>query len=1333
MLCIELELIQKTVMKLKRKSNTLAQITIGLSVFKKVLPLLVTLFVVFKSYSQTVTIENVSGDEDDGVITLTATYNTPFTTGSFTLDVYTIDDAATEGDNDYTPILNQQLSFFGNDGETIDFQVLPVSDTDVELDENLLVRMRNFTPAGLFFVDTSDEAEITINNDDTGTVSVTTITNSDEEGPVNGQFRVNISERNATGGNLTVAYTLSGSATQGVGEDFTITGAATFSELQLNRNINVITIDDDLIEGAEDVVLTLDSTNIPDFIIGATDEATISISDNDAGIVSVTATDDNANEQGANIGRFRIEISDNNNTGTTLTVNYTLSGSANENNPNQDYTVSGVATFNPSQLARNITITPIDDTLLEGAEDVVLTLDSTNLPEFTIGTPNEATVTIADNDAAEVTIGNATIEEGGTLQFDITLDNEVPGGFDVNTSYTDVSATGGGLPLADPEDYNNASQTINFSGNAGETQQLSIATFNDNVLEGIETFTVNIDADNVNVTDSDSGTGTITDNDTAEVSISDVTVTEDVASGTLDFTVTLNNAVAGGVEVSYTFTDGTAAGGGEDYTGIPGSVIFDGTFNEEETISVPITDDALLESSEDFTIQLSTPSVTGVTLRDTGSATGTITDDDNCISEVPSIDLSMPTMFCGDTTVNLNDFVTNNPPSGTSLVWSQSSNPLNLGAHIPGAQVDINVGSSGAYYTFFYDSGRSCASSTVEVVLSANEMPSILSTSGAERCGPGDVVLTATASPGASLNWYASIDATVDIEPGGTSFERNVAATTSFFVEAEFNGCFSSRVEVIATVVPQVFAGSPSDGSVCSVEGNGPVSVDLDERLSGIVSNGFWAITSDPSGGGVSIDFNNEVDFTGLIDGDYQFTYTTTGAQAPCVNESVVVTIVVTDCETDEDGDGLLGGEEAILGTNPNEADTDGDGINDGDEVGGDIQNPLNEDNDEFIDALDSNVNDEDGDGIFDQQDIANSDACVPNLTIDCNPNPVDLGILKTVENADAAIGENVVFTITINNLSNSPILSAEVSEILESGFEYVSHLASDGEYNEPAGMWNLGPMDALGQATLEITATVLEGGVYTNTAELFDSFPIDNTAENNSATVDLNVDIPEGVDLLIEKSAVSQNPLVGDEVIFTIKVTNLSIEDMVSQIMVRDLIGVGDNNGFQYQSHTIIEGNDDSYDENTGIWIIPQLEKDEFATIEITAVVLSDGVFSNTAEILSSSPVDSNPDNNSASVEVTVHLPNEADPGFVFNQFSPNTDGTNDFLKIRDIGTFPNASIQIFDRYGNIVFEAVNMQEDEVWDGTRESDESPAGTYFYVLDLGDGTSIRKGWIQLLR
>jgi hypothetical protein len=78
------------------------------------------------------------------------------------------------------------------------------------------------------------------------------------------------------------------------------------------------------------------------------------------------------------------------------------------------------------------------------------------------------------------------------------------------------------------------------------------------------------------------------------------------------------------------------------------------------------------------------------------------------------------------------------------------------------------------------------------------------------------------------------------------------------------------------------------------------------------------------------------------------------------------------DEETDTDGDGLTDLIEGVLGTNPESIDTDGDGVDDLTEVGADLTNPLDEDSDGGIDAVESKVADQDADCLSDQSDSEN-------------------------------------------------------------------------------------------------------------------------------------------------------------------------------------------------------------------------------------------------------------------------------------------------------------------------------------------------------------------------
>jgi gliding motility-associated-like protein len=90
----------------------------------------------------------------------------------------------------------------------------------------------------------------------------------------------------------------------------------------------------------------------------------------------------------------------------------------------------------------------------------------------------------------------------------------------------------------------------------------------------------------------------------------------------------------------------------------------------------------------------------------------------------------------------------------------------------------------------------------------------------------------------------------------------------------------------------------------------------------------------------------------------------------------------------------------------------------------------------------------------------------------------------------------------------------------------------------------------------------------------------------------------------------------------------------------------------------------------------------------------------------------------------------------FIPQGFSPNGDGINDFFVIRGILTYPNNSIEIYNRWGNRVFEASPYQSN--WDGrsshhlTIGNNELPVGTYFYVLHPNDNqTPVFKGSIYL--
>lgn len=72
----------------------------------------------------------------------------------------------------------------------------------------------------------------------------------------------------------------------------------------------------------------------------------------------------------------------------------------------------------------------------------------------------------------------------------------------------------------------------------------------------------------------------------------------------------------------------------------------------------------------------------------------------------------------------------------------------------------------------------------------------------------------------------------------------------------------------------------------------------------------------------------------------------------------------------------------------------------------------------------------------------------------------------------------------------------------------------------------------------------------------------------------------------------------------------------------------------------------------------------------------------------------------------------------YVPNFISPNGDGYNDVWTIRGITQYPDAHVQIFDRYGKLFVDRKVGNNDNVWDGKYLGREIPSGTYWYIITL---------------
>ncbi|WDF65168.1 Ig-like domain-containing protein [Flavobacterium sp. KACC 22763] len=115
-----------------------------------------------------------------------------------------------------------------------------------------------------------------------------------------------------------------------------------------------------------------------------------------------------------------------------------------------------------------------------------------------------------------------------------------------------------------------------------------------------------------------------------------------------------------------------------------------------------------------------------------------------------------------------------------------------------------------------------------------------------------------------------------------------------------------------------------------------------------------------------------------------------------------------------------------------------------------------------------------------------------------------DLTITHTVDNPTPNFGDQVTFTITVNNVGEGDFINTLVSDLLPSGLQLVSSSATSGTYDPATQLWTIPTLSAGQSVVLTIVAEVLPNGTYTSVATVETSTPLDVDASNNSASVTL-------------------------------------------------------------------------------------------------------------------------------------------------------------------------------------------------------------------------------------
>lgn len=87
-----------------------------------------------------------------------------------------------------------------------------------------------------------------------------------------------------------------------------------------------------------------------------------------------------------------------------------------------------------------------------------------------------------------------------------------------------------------------------------------------------------------------------------------------------------------------------------------------------------------------------------------------------------------------------------------------------------------------------------------------------------------------------------------------------------------------------------------------------------------------------------------------------------------------------------------------------------------------------------------------------------------------------------------------------------------------------------------------------------------------------------------------------------------------------------------------------------------------------------------------------------------------------------------------VYNAVTVNDDYINEVFIIENISEFPNNRVSIYNRWGTLIFEAPNYDNVKVfWPNKENLNTLASSTYFYIIELGDGSAPLKGWVELFK
>jgi Ca2+-binding RTX toxin-like protein len=443
-------------------------------------------------------------------------------------------------------------------------------------------------------------------------------------------------------------------------------------------------VDDQMVEGSEGFSISLGTITFngaDNIMAGSVTSNAVTIGDNDTATVTLSGTAETT--EGGSTGSLT----------ATLTLQTTGTGAIQLATDITGITLVSDADFSSDSVSfvsgdsdgafKTLTVTAINDQLVEGSEMLTGTLANTN-SNASVSEAGSGAVNVTDNDTATVTLsGTATTTEGGatgSLTATLTLQTSGMGTIQLATDIT-------GITLASDADFSSDTASFLSGASDGATRTLTVTAANDQFVEGSESLSASLvdSTSNATVTETGSGTVNITDNDSAFLSIAvATTVTEIGGSQTIDVTLTTSDGAGGtatlaaGItltaEVVVSTTPGTATEGTDYSTFGTQTVTFgpgDGN-GATQRVTISVIDDTDNEDAanvdETVNLTLGNLSTTLDGQVSLGTTSAVVTIDDHPFADIVDITPDpLDRANAGIVTINFKEAVTGVDISDFSL------------------------------------------------------------------------------------------------------------------------------------------------------------------------------------------------------------------------------------------------------------------------------------------------------------------------------------------------------------------------------------------------------------------------------------------------------------------------------------------------------------------------------------------------------------------------------------------------------------------------------------------------------------------------------------------